>query len=104
MAERNEPMKQFQELLQDDGLRQRIQGARDEQELAKVINSAGDRHGFKFEDRWVTDLLDDVKLTRWPPTFTEQELMLLASTYMNADTAPKLCHSDSCGGGHAGCC
>jgi len=97
-------MKQLQELLQDEDLRRQIEGARDEGEVSGLLNRAGDRQGVSFGHDWVTDLLDDVRLTRGPRTFTEQELMLLASTYMSSDTAPKLCHTDSCGGTHSGCC
>jgi hypothetical protein len=105
MAEQMETMKQLQELLQDEGLRLRIQAASDEREVGQLLNDAGGSKGFRFDDGWLRDLFVDVKLTRWPPTLTEQELLLLASTHMMpADTAPKLCHTDSCGGNHTGCC
>ena len=103
MAEPVETMKQLRELLQDEGLRRRIQVASDELEVGKFLNDAGGSRGWSFDPDWLGDLFVDVKMTRWPPTFTEQELLLLSSRGP-ADTAPKLCHSDSCGGGHAGCC
>jgi hypothetical protein len=65
---------------------------------------AGERRGYSFSEAWISGLFVDVKLTRWPPTLTEQELMLIASSVRTQDTPPKLCHTESCGGGHAGCC
>jgi len=103
MAERLETMKQLRELLQDDRLRRRIQFASDEEEVGKILNDAGGSKGWSFDPDWLNDVFVDVKVTRWPPTFTEQELLLLSSQGP-ADTAPKLCHTDSCGGGHSGCC
>jgi hypothetical protein len=104
MAEQVETMVQLREVLQDEDLRRQLQAARDEQEVSRLLNGAGERQGYTFGETWIRDLLVDVKSTRWPPTFTEQELLILASRSMVADTAPKLCHTDSCGGGHGGCC
>jgi hypothetical protein len=99
-----ETMKQLRELLQDEDLRHRILVASDEQEVGQLLNDAGGSRGWSFDPDWLGELFVDVKITRWPPTFTEQELLLLSSQGVRADTAPKLCHSDSCGGGHSGCC
>ena len=106
MAERVEhveTMKQIRELLQDEKLRRRIQDASGEREVGRILNEAGDSRGWSFDPDWLGDLFIDVKITRWPPTFTEQELLLLSSQGP-ADTAPKLCHSSSCGGHATSCC
>src|SRR5262245_42820172 len=97
-------MLQLRKLLQDDGLRATLLDAGSEREVGEILNKAGDGEGFSFPADWVRDLFVDVKSTRWPPIFTEQELMLLGSGPLVGDTAPKLCHTDSCGGGHSGCC
>jgi hypothetical protein len=102
MAEKAEEMQQFQELLQDEGLRSQVTAANDVQEVSRILNGAGEPKGYRFEDEWLTQLFDDVQLTR-PKTFTEQELMLLASTHLEMWSQPKLCHTESCGG-HAGAC
>ena len=104
MAEQLETMMQLQELLQDEGLRRQLVAARDEQEVSRLLNGAGERQGYRFDDDWLAELLVDAKSTRWPPTFTEQELLLMASRRMAANTAPKLCHTDSCGGHEKDCC
>jgi hypothetical protein len=104
MAEPAETMKQLQELLQDEELRRRVQAASDEPEVGRILNEAGGSKGYSFDSDWLQELFVDVKLTRWPPTLTEQELLLLASRRVAADTAPKLCHTDSCGGHPRDCC
>lgn len=92
-------------LLQDEGLRAKLLEAPDEKAVGRLLNTAGKRHGYSFPADWLGDLFVDVKSTRWPSVFTEQELLLLASSSMECDTtSAKTCHTDSCGGGHAGCC
>jgi hypothetical protein len=98
-------MLDLRKLLQDEGLRTKLLDARDEKEVGRLLNAAGKGKGYTFPADWLGDLFVDVKSTRWPPVFTEQELLLLASSRMECDTTtPKTCHTDSCGGGHAGCC
>ena len=106
MAEqtRVEPMKQLQELLQDDHLQEQVLAAKNQQEATRLLHRAAEGKGMKLSEHWLNDVFVDVKLTRWPGTFTEQELMLLASTRMMSDTPPKLCHTDSCGGHPGSCC
>lgn len=104
MAEKDvSPMKQLQELLQDEGLRREIAQAPDEGQVTQMLNDFGRERGFHFDKSWLRDVLVDVKVAR-QPTITEEELMALSSTYMMSDTPPMLCHTESCGGRHAGCC
>jgi hypothetical protein len=97
-------MKELQELLQDEQLCARIEGAKDADEITSLLNSAGSEQGFRFKPDWVANLLTDVKIARGPVAPTLEELRTLASTRMMSDTPPMLCHTDSCGGNHAGCC
>ena len=98
------PMKELQELLQDERLRAEVANAEDEGAILQIVNEAGKDKGYQFTDDWMNGLLDDVKLNRTLGHIGEDELMELASTFNVADTAPKLCHTDSCGGTHGGCC
>ena len=98
MAERNKAMVQLREVLQDEGVRDRVLGAKNEAELLKTLNAVGEPSGIRFEKDWLHDVIVDVKFTRFPQGLTEQELMLLSSRGLVGDTAPMLCHTDSCGG------
>jgi hypothetical protein len=105
MGEKDPQLNNLQNLLQEDErLVHSIERARDEDEVTSLINRAGERQGFKFEPRWLKDVYVDIKVARKPITFTREELLELASTANTMDSAPKTCHSDSCGGGHKGCC
>lgn len=104
MSERHAPMKELQELLRDEELCARIERSSDADQVTELLNAAGAEHGYRFERPWVADLLIDVKAARGPAVPTRDELKTLASTYMMSDTPPKLCHTDSCGGNHPGCC
>lgn len=104
MSKNHAPMKELQELLQDEKLCARIEAASDAEEITKLLNSAGAEGGVRFKPDWVADLLLDVKSTRGPAAPTMEELKTLASTRMMSETPPMLCHTDSCGGNHAGCC
>ena len=97
-------MKQIQELLQSADLRQRVQAATNEGEAAKLVSDAGVSKGYPLNEAWVRQAFDDVKLARKPASLTDGELQELASTHLMSDTPPKLCHTDSCGGNHPGCC
>lgn len=104
MSKSHAPMKELQELLQDEKLCARIEGASGVEEITKLLNAAGAAGGVKFTPDWVGELLVDVKSTRGPAAPTLEELKTLASTRMMSDTPPMLCHTDSCGGRHPGCC
>lgn len=104
MSEKASQMNDLQSLLQNEELRREIEGARDTDQVTELINKAGEREGFKFEPQWLDEVYVDIKTARKPATFTQEELLELASTVNTMASAPKLCHTDSCGGGHAGCC
>lgn len=104
MAEMQRAMKQLQELLQDADLRRQIQGAPDEVAVSSLLNIAGEPKGYRFDARWVRETFDDVRIARKPPALTEEELLHLASTYPGLWSAPKLCHTESCGGHPDACC
>jgi hypothetical protein len=104
-ADKTKPMRQLRELLKDGKLRARLQEARSMKDVLKLLNTAGAQQGYKFADPWLSQLAVDVKATRGPDVFTEQEWLLLSSSSDVGDTTPPmLCHTDSCGGTHTGCC
>ena len=104
MAKQNTPMKQLQELLQDEKLRQQVQAASDENAVLQLLVSAAAAKGFELNARWLKQAFDDVRLARKPTALTDKELSHLASTFMMASTPPKLCHTESCGGHPDNCC
>jgi hypothetical protein len=104
VEKRVEAMIQLREVLQDEAVRDRVLGAKDEAELLTTLNAAAEPNGIRFEPDWLHDVVVDAKFTRFPRLLTEQELLLLASRGSVADTAPKLCHTDSCGGHPTSCC
>ncbi len=97
-------MKQLQELLQNAELRHKVQSASDEHTAAKLLSDAAASKGYALSKGWIKQVFDDVKLARLPASLSDRELQDLASTFRMADTPPKLCHTDSCGGNHPGCC
>lgn len=97
-------MKQLKELLQSAEVRRKIRAAKDEGAAIKAVQAAGRAAGLRFADRWVKLVFEDVKLAHTPFRLSELDLVSLAGRGSVGDTAPKLCHTDSCGGGHAGCC
>ena len=98
-----EQMKQLKDLLQSPAARKRIRSAPTEAAAIKALQSLGAKEGYRFGNRWVKEVFEDIKLAR---TFklSERDLVTLAGRGSVGSTAPKLCHSDSCGGGHQGCC
>ena len=104
MAEKNRPMKQLQELLQDEKLRQQIQAGSDEKAVLQLLVAAGAAKGYELTAQWLKEAFDDVRLARNPTALTDKELSHLASTFRMADTPPKLCHTESCGGHPGSCC
>ena len=104
MTESLRPMKQLQDVLEDEDLRARIVGASTEGEVAHLLKEAGIAKGYWFSDVWLSEVFVDVKVARAPAAFSEDELMQLASTRIWSDTPPRLCHTDSCGGHPAQCC
>ena len=90
-------------MLQDAKLRKQVHNAATQQAAGRILKAAGARIGVKFTDPWLKEALDDVVLTRRPFGLSTGDLMRLAGAAAE-DSAPKLCHTDSCGGGHKGCC
>lgn len=104
MAEMRTEMKHLQELLQDEQLRHRIVEAPNQRHAARLLNEAGEEKGYEFGEEWLNEVFVDLRLARAPGRPSEGELMELARTYMVEETPPKLCHTESCGGGHDACC
>jgi hypothetical protein len=97
MADTTKTQTELRELLQNEGLRTKLLNAKDVKDVSRLLNTAGQRRGYKFSEQWVNDLLVDIKSLRWPQVFTEEELLLLASSSMECDTtSPKTCHTDTC--------
>ena len=104
MAKAGTKMRDLQELLQDESLRERIERASDFDAVTTLIEEAGSAKGYSLDKEWLFGFYADVLFARAPATFTEEELMDVANGMMSQDSAPKLCHTASCGGNHAGCC
>jgi hypothetical protein len=99
-----EQMKQLKELLQSPAVRKRIRSARTEAAAIKAVQSIGAKEGYRFGTTWVKELFQDIKLARTPFRLSERDLVNVAGRGSVGNTAPMLSHSDSCGGGHKGCC
>jgi hypothetical protein len=106
MATTARQMKQLRELLQSPALRKQVRAARDQSVVVKKVMAAGAKQGFTFSERWLKEAFDDVKLVRRPVALSERELLALAGRggLAAAGSENKLCHTESCGGNHAGCC
>jgi hypothetical protein len=105
MARGAKQVAQLQELLQDPALRKQIRSAPDQTAVLKRVTRAGDKVGFTFNEKWLKEAFDDVRLIRKPDVLGERELLALAGRGGSvADSENKLCHTDSCGGNHGGCC
>jgi hypothetical protein len=104
MAKNQNQLTQLQRLLKNAKLRKQIRTTRDERTVFKRIITAGASEGFTFSELWLKQAFDDIKLTRKPLVLSERELLALAGDADTSTAACKLCHTDSCGGGHAGCC
>ena len=106
MATKQSQLKKLQELLQSSELRKEVRAARDQSAVIKRVMAAGVKEGFKFSERWLKESFDDVKLVRKPAALTERELLALAGRggLAAAGSENKLCHTESCGGRHGGCC
>jgi hypothetical protein len=105
MARGAQQVRQLQELLQNATLRQQIRNAPNQDAVLKRVTRAGDKVGFTFNEKWLKEAFDDVRLIRKPDALSERELLALAGRGGSvADSENKLCHTDSCGGNHGGCC
>ena len=97
-------MKRLQELLEDERLCARIENASDVADITKLVNVAGEEKGFDFREEWIADVIVDIKVSRGPLAPTLDELRQLAMPTRPMESAPKLCHTDSCGGHPDSCC
>jgi hypothetical protein len=105
MAKSRKQAEQLQEVLADPALRKRVRNASSEAAAVKLVTTAGRKVGVTIDPRWLRDQFIDVRIQRGPVTFSERELLLLAGRGGSvADSANKLCHTESCGGTHGGCC
>ncbi|MBD2728092.1 Nif11-like leader peptide family natural product precursor [Nostoc sp. FACHB-892] len=93
---------QIKELLQNTQLQQQIKAATNQAEAIKVLAIASTEKGYNFTVEAISQML--AELTFVDSNELSEEELLSVSGGMMADSAPKLCHTVSCGGGHAGCC
>ncbi|MBW4429678.1 MAG: Nif11-like leader peptide family RiPP precursor [Nostoc desertorum CM1-VF14] len=93
---------QIKELLQNTQLQQQIKAATNQAEAIKVLAIASTEKGYNFTVEAISLML--AELTFVDSNELSEEELLSVSGGMMADSAPKLCHTVSCGGGHAGCC
>jgi predicted ribosomally synthesized peptide with nif11-like leader len=99
----NKPMlHQIKELLQNAQLQQQVKAAANQAEAIRVIAIASAEKGYNFTVETISQML--AELTFVDSNELSEEELLSVSGGMMADSAAKLCHTASCGGGHAGCC
>ena len=103
MGEKDPQMNDLQNLLQDETPVRNIEKARDTDEVTNLINKAGERQGFA-STRGGSRALRRHQGRPEAGHLHPRGAQLLASRMNTMDSAPKLCHTDSCGGDHAGCC
>ncbi|MEH2172219.1 Nif11-like leader peptide family natural product precursor [Nostoc sp.] len=95
-------LSEIKNLLQNTQLRENMQAAVTQAEAIKLLLIASTEKGYNFTVESVAQIL--AELTFVDSNELSEEELLSVSGGMMADSAPKLCHTDSCGGGHAGCC
>ncbi|MGV0106497.1 Nif11-like leader peptide family RiPP precursor [Nostoc sp. DSM 114167] len=93
---------QIKELLQNAQLQQQVKAAANQAEAIRVIAIASAEKGYNFTVETISQML--AELTFVDSNELSEEELLSVSGGMMADSAAKLCHTASCGGGHAGCC
>ena len=93
---------QIKRLLEKTEVRDAVRKASSREAAVKTLVDAGSDHGFSFTVAGVSRALDAMNPMR-SRGLSESEL-LMVSGGMPPDSAPKLCHTYSCGGNHAGCC
>jgi len=108
MAENRSPLEGFVSVLRDDRFREEIRSVRDDDSFVKTMAEIGTREGQELDIDWLRGALDDVRLTRPLRALADSELLgiafMISQTDGGADSSNKLCHTDSCGGNHSGCC
>jgi hypothetical protein len=100
MVERDNQLTDLRELLQDGTLRQRIQAEADQFAVVRLVIDAGAEKGYRFDESWLKEAFDDIRLVRPPRELTEPELIAVGSP----NSTNRLCHTDSCMHGGPRCC
>ena len=93
---------QIKQLLARPEVRDAVRAASGPEAAVQTLVAAGSRHGLSFSAESVSRALESLNPLR-SRALSEAEL-LMVSGGMPPDSAPKLCHTASCGGNHAGCC
>lgn len=89
---------QIKELLTNSQVRAKVQSAKTRGEAVDAVVTAGAERGFSFDASRVAQAF-----APRARQLSERELLMVSGGRM-AESAPRLCHTDSCGGNHAGCC
>jgi hypothetical protein len=93
---------QIKRLLEKTDVRDAVRSASSREAAVKTLVDAGSSQGLSFTVAGVSRALEAMNPMR-SRGLSESEL-LMVSGGMPSDSAPKLCHTSSCGGNHAGCC
>jgi hypothetical protein len=91
-------------LLQDDGVRKELAEIDDEERLVGFVADAGRKADLRFDPEWLRQFFIDVRVIRTPPKLNRDELEKFGDGGWASSSENKLCHTDSCGGRHGGCC
>ncbi|MBW4429679.1 MAG: Nif11-like leader peptide family RiPP precursor [Nostoc desertorum CM1-VF14] len=89
---------QIKELLQNTQLQQQIKAAANQAEAIKVLAIASTEKGYNFTVEAISQMLAELTFVD-SNELSEEELLSVSGGAM-ADSAPKLCHTVGCGGGH----
>jgi hypothetical protein len=94
-------LQQIKELLTSKKLQDSMRGAASRDDAAKLLVEAGAHKGYRLTIDGVTRALAELSPVR-SRSLSEDELLLVSGGLANS--ANRLCHTESCGGNHAGCC
>jgi hypothetical protein len=93
---------QIKQLLAKPEVRDAVRTASGRDAAVNTLVDAGARQGWLLSAESVSRALDSMNPVR-SRSLSESELLMVSGGRM-AESAPRLCHTDSCGGNHAGCC
>ncbi|MBW4420514.1 MAG: Nif11-like leader peptide family natural product precursor [Myxacorys californica WJT36-NPBG1] len=91
-------LQNIKDLLQNAQLQQQLQAAANQAEAIKLLILAGAEKGYNFTVEGVSQVLAELMVVE-SGELSEQELLSVSGGMM-ADSAPKLCHTEGCGGTH----
>lgn len=94
-------LKQLKDLLSSESAREALQACKSDAEAAATLTKAGIAKGYSWTEATVRKALSELRGE--VSELSDAELMGVAGGLM-ADSANKLCHTESCGGKHKGCC